>query len=156
MSAKRFSGTAAAVTTGATLPILTLNTQASAPTARPEIYDIVIGSEATPADQAGKYDLIRVTNAGATGTAAIGPNALDPAYPASVAQLFQGTYATAPAATANSTLLRISLNQRATFRWVAAPESGLIVPATANNGIELQSVASTGSPVVDSTFLWLE
>ncbi|OHB75584.1 MAG: hypothetical protein A2W31_00820 [Planctomycetes bacterium RBG_16_64_10] len=41
-------------------------------------------------------------------------------------------------------LLRFSINQQATFRWVAAPDGELIAPATASNGIGLQFYSVSG------------
>ena len=62
-----------------------------------------------------------------------------------------------PTYTAIASLLDIALNQRATFRWVAAPGSELMAPATAANGIGLQCQGVGGSGVaVIATVLFAE
>ena len=64
--------------------------------------------------------------------------------------------ATAPVDTANTEMLMIALNQRATFRWVAAPGGELMTTALALNGIMLNSVGSTGTPNCNATIHWME
>jgi hypothetical protein len=117
---------------------------------RTQIYDIVLGSDATPADNAAKYAIQRATTAGTwagAGGAAITPQALDPADPAAVTTANQGIASVGPTLTAAAFLLQFPLNQRATFRWVAAPGSELRIPATANNGLALLSLVNGGSSV---------
>ncbi len=113
------------------------------------IYDFLIGSGAAPDDQAANYDVIRTT---AVGTEATGftPHALDPD---SVASGFDGgvSHTAAPTQTANSEMMVFSLNQRATFRWVAAPGAELVMPATTNNGILITRRTSTAAYVIDCT-----
>lgn len=154
---RRYSLLASGYTVGTNKTLLSVNQPSSATSTRPKIYDVVIGSNATPADQATQFDFLRLTAAG-TSTATSG-NALDPGDPASLLAVATGTqtaYTAEPTYTASSTLLRMTLNQRATFRWVAAPMSELIVPNTASNGIGLRSIASTGTPTYDATVLWEE
>src|SRR5690349_16860478 len=104
----------------------------SATTVRPMIYDVLVGSVATPADNAAEYYYQRVTTAGPV-TAAT-PQALDPGDPSALATA--GVNASAePTYTANAVLLRVVKNQRATFRWVARERGELILPATAANGV---------------------
>jgi hypothetical protein len=52
--------------------------------------------------------------------------------------------------------MELSLNQRATFRWVAAPGSEIVCAVAANNGLFLRSESSTGSYAVETTILWQE
>lgn len=115
---------------------------------RCRIYDVIIGSTATPADNAAKFQVQRSTTAGTTPTTTITPTALDSADPAAVATCNQGTYVTPPTLTANLFLLQWSQNQRATFRWVAAPLGEMVLPATASNGAALVNPAIGGSAVV--------
>lgn len=102
-------------------------------TTRPLIYDMVVGSPTAPADQAANYALRRFTTSNGTGTA-LTPNAVDPAHPAAVTAA-SIAHSAEPTYTAGANQLRFSLNQRATFRWVAAPGGELIAPATANAGL---------------------
>lgn len=126
----------------------------AAATVRPRIYDVVLSSTATPADNAGNYSLKRTTTAG-TATA-VTPQALDSANPAAVTTAGKA-HTAEPTYTAGSDVLYISTNQRATFRWVAAPGGELVVPATANNGIGLLVNSIGGSAVtVDAMFHFTE
>ncbi len=117
----------------------------SATTVRPKIYDLNVGSAATPADNAGRYVLQRTTVAGTL--TAVTPQALDPDDPLSLCSAGEN-HSAEPTYTANAIMLRWSQNQRATFRWVAAPESEIRLPATAANGVALQVLAIGGSAVV--------
>lgn len=123
----------------------TLVTVIGATTVRPRVFDIILGSQATPADQAAEYSIKRFTAAGTAGSSPT-PNPLDPSDVASVATAGI-THSAEPTYTAGSTLLDINLNQRATFRWVASPGMELVGPATASNGLGLSLVASTAALV---------
>jgi hypothetical protein len=123
-------------------------------TTRARIYDIFIGSDATPADVATKFRVIRGTVSG-TAASTFTPTAPDPGDPASLMSFKVGTF-TGQSKTASSQLLEIALNQRATVRWVAVPDSELVSPATTDNWIGLESIASGGTPTISVTFLWQE
>lgn len=113
----------------------------SATTIRPRIYDFLIGSSATPADNAGEYVFRRTTTAGTAGST-FTPVALDPGDPASLAT-FNVNHSAEPTYTAASDLLHFATNQRATFRWVAAPMGELVLPAAANGAGLLSITPST-------------
>lgn len=118
-------------------------------TRRGKIYDIMFGSEATPADAALLWAARRYTAAGTS--TAYTPVALDPADPAFLGQAGDN-HTIEPTYTAGATLLNIPLNQRATFRWVAAPGGELVYPATTANGVGFDTdVISTGTPLVTVT-----
>jgi len=135
---------------GTNLTILEL---IAAATTRGWLYDILIGSDATPADVASEFNIIRGTVSG-TGASSPTPRALDPGNPAALLSAKVG--ATANTKTANSALLNIALNQRATFRWVAAPGGEIVVPITSDNWVGLESIASGGTPNINATFHWEE
>ena len=135
---------------GTTLTILEI---VAATTTRGRIYDLIISSDATPADVATEYNIIRGTVSG-TGTG-VTVNALDGGDPAGLLTAKGGTF-TGQTKTANTDLLEIALNQRATFRWVAAPDSEIVVPATSDNWVGLESIASGGTPNTNATILWQE
>lgn len=137
---------------GTTLTIAAVTALGS--TIRARIYDFIVGSDATPADVATEFNLIRGT-VGGTPTTSVTPRALDPGDPASLMVLEVGTF-TAQTKTANSSLLNIGLNQRATFRWVAVPDGEFVIPATTDNWIGLESIASGGTPNVNASFAWQE
>ena len=125
----------------------------SAATIRPAIYDIVLGCGATPADLAGRIAVARFTAAGTS--TAVTPLALDPQDPASLAA-GGSNHTVEPTYTAGGILLQFGLNQRATFRWVAAPGGELKAPATAANGIGMYFVSHGGTPDCEGSFHWEE
>lgn len=125
----------------------------SAATVRPRIYDLVLGSRAAVNDYACTYDVQRFTAAGTT--TAYTPVPIDPGDPASLTAA--GTTATVePTYTSNAFLLKFSCNQRATFRWVAAPGGELVLPATASNGAGLKGNTPTTAFAVDGIIYFEE
>jgi hypothetical protein len=116
---------------------------------RGKIYDVLIGTNGTPADNYLQWDISRVTALGAGGTA-VTPVALDPADVAALGTA-QNNFTSEPTVTANSSLFNVGVNQRASYRWVAAPGSELLFPATANNGLALRTLSGgyTGSATGD-------
>lgn len=113
-----------------------------AATVRPKLYDILMGSPATPADQAASWTIKRSTTA-STGGTAVTPSPIDPADPASLSSAMVAPSMSAP--TLGVILLAWAQNLRATFRWVAAPTKELIAPATASNGLTLMNPVLTGA-----------
>lgn len=107
---------------------------------RGKIYDFVLGSEASPADNPFLYLFQRCTALGTS--TSVTPTALDPADAAALFAAGQ-SHTVEPTYTAGAVLERVALNQRATFRWVAAPGSELVWPATASNGIGIQTPTSS-------------
>ena len=148
---RRYSG----IGSGAVGTDKTLLTLISAATIRPHLYDVLLGSEATPADQAADLKVMRFTAVGTEGSG-FTPVALDPGDPASLADCGSGVFSVEPTYTANSVLLQFSMNQRGTFRWVAAPGGEIVAPATASNGIGLKSSSATGSATHEACFHWVE
>lgn len=125
----------------------------STTTIRPTIYDLLIGSSATPADNALTWYGQRHTAAG-TATA-VTPVALDPGDPA--ASTASGENHTAePTYTANAILFRLALNQRASHRWIADPDGGLVCPASANNGATFFPVHASFTGLCDMTIHFQE
>lgn len=125
----------------------------SAATIRPKVYDLICGSDATPADNAAEYNLQRHTAAGTS--TAFTPVALDPGDPVSLAA--SGfNHSVEPTYTANALLLEWAQNQRATFRWVAAPNSELVLPATAANGASVITVTVAGAAVNTNFQIYFE
>lgn len=111
---------------------------------RIKLYDLTLGSGGTPADNVLEFGVQRSTSV-PTDTTLV-PAPFDPADAACVATF--GSNATVePTLTSATFLLDGFVNQRATYRWVAAPGSELVIPATANNGVSVLglSPAYTGS-----------
>lgn len=138
---------------GTTLVLLNLTGSAAI---RPAVYQYTIGCDATPADLAGEFNLMRTTTAGAGGTA-LNRNTTDPLTVAATATANGGTFTSAPTVTANSDLLQVGLNQRATFSWTCAyPGRELIAAASANNGIASYCRNHGGTPNMNMTLSWFE
>lgn len=110
---------------------------------RGKLYDAIFGSEASPADNPFLWRVARITAAGTS--TAVTPQPLDPADAATETDAGEN-HSAEPTYTAGAILLHVPLNQRATFRWVAAPGGELVWPATASNGLGI--IAPVGSAVI--------
>jgi hypothetical protein len=117
------------------------------------VYDVTFATNGTPADNYMQYDISRMTADG-TGTG-VTPNPLDPADTASSATS-KANYSAEPTVTSASSLLGTGLNQRASYRWVAAPGSELVVPATATNGLVFRALSGAYTGFATATALFSE
>jgi hypothetical protein len=113
-------------------------------TVRPTLYDLIIGSHATPADNSCQYEVYLAADAGTTPTASVTPKALDATDPAATASSHKGIYSVDPAVSGGA-LLEIPLNLRCTFRWIATPGGELIASAATTSGFLFKSIAVSGS-----------
>jgi hypothetical protein len=120
---------------------------------RPAVYDVIFGSNATPADNALNWLMERYTAAGTS--TAVTPQALDSGDPAATAAAGEN-HSAEPTYTANSVMLNISANQRSTQRWVASPGGEIILPASANNGVGLEPVHASFTGEVQATLHYEE
>ncbi|MCP3968586.1 MAG: hypothetical protein GY718_19965 [Lentisphaerae bacterium] len=135
-------------------PQTLINIFSVAGVSRGKIDNVIVSSGATPDDQAANYEMLRTTGIGTEGSGKT-PNPTDPD---TVASSFDAGYGHSiePTETADSELLVFSVNQRATFEWLANPGKELIMPATTNNGISLVRRTSTGVYVIDATIIFEE
>ena len=120
---------------------------------RPNVFDMYLGSSATPADNALLWYIQRSTAAGTS--TAVTPQALDPADPAATATAGQN-HTVEPTYTASAILFHLALNQRATVRAALDPSAPIVAPATANNGLGLYPVHSSFTSNVDATLYYAE
>lgn len=113
------------------------------------LLEFTIGSEAAPASLANLWQWARFTAPGTS--TAVTPQALDPADPAALTVAGQNQ-TVEPTYTAGAILYSVPLNQQATYRWLCAPGSELIGPATNNNGLGLKTptIGSIGAAVTAS------
>lgn len=111
-------------------------TGANAAPRRIKIYDVLIGTNGVPADNFMEWDISRIT-AASTATSAT-PQPLDQADAASLTTttVNSSTFGTI---TANSNVFYVGVNQRASYRWVAAPGGELVSPATSSAGFQLRT-----------------
>lgn len=115
------------------------------------LFDVLVGSEGSPADNAFLYVFQRATAAGTS--TAVTPRNLDPADATTELDAGQN-HTVEPTYTASTEFLYIPVNQRATMRWVAAPGAEIVFPATASNGYGIQT--PTSSAVVVSTTNYID
>lgn len=108
---------------------------------RGKIYDLMVGTNGTPADSTVEWDIARITALSSTGGTTIVALALDPADAACLATCTANS-TTEGTVTANSDVLYIGTNARASYRWVAAPGSELVWPATSCAGFVLRAKGS--------------
>lgn len=114
------------------------------------LYEVLVGSQASPADNAFLYRLSRATAAGTS--TAVTPINLDPA--SATTEMDAGeNHTVEPTYTANTDFLSIPVNQRATFRWVAAPGAEIVCPATASNGFGVETPTSSAVTVVVTCYV---
>lgn len=135
-------------TASTTLSVGTAVADATRPR-RFRLYDFTCGSPATAGDGNFLWSLARCTAAGTS--TGVTPRMIDPAD--SATELDAGeNHTIAATITANSSFLTIALNQRATFRWVAASvDSEILFPATASNGVAVDTPTAGSLVTVAAT-----
>jgi hypothetical protein len=140
-------------TASATLDVGSLLTAAAA-ARRYKLLDFTLGSEATPSDVAFLWQLFRRTG---TATAGSAPSITNLDQGDTIASTLVANQAPTVNGAGGSTapLISVALNQRATYRWVAAPGSELVTNATASQGYAFATptagalVAVTASAIAD-------
>ena len=151
---ERYSGFAGAVASGTDKTFITLFDASATPLGRPRIYYLTVGSDDTPADQALRLFVGRITAVGTEGSG-FTPANLDPVGPACAPDFGVGTFGAEPTYTASKNLLTTSINQRATFQWYANEGCELICAATQNNGMGVKSSASTSTQAYEVTMMFM-
>jgi hypothetical protein len=104
---------------------------------RPRLYEFTIGADGAPnaTDCSMVWQLQLCSTAGTV--TSVTPQPLDVCYQA--AKSGAGSNATVePTYTAGLIPFLMGINQRATYRWVAAPGSEIVLVGTASNGIGMQ------------------
>lgn len=138
-------------TASATLSVGNITSDATTPR-RLRLYDMVVSAgEATPADNGFLWQVQRCTTVGTATT--VTPQPLDTANAVALFDAAQN-HTVDPTLTAGAIPFSLGLNQRASFRWVPAPDGEIYVPATANNGLALRT--PTAATVACTGTLWVE
>ena len=146
------TGQIANTTTYITLAAVFATTGATGPaiqTRRVKLYDLLVGTNGTPADNSMEWTIQRTT-AGSTqtyiGIVSSRSNALDPADASMAAMAYVNSSAETGtlAFTAGTNPLYVGVNQRASYRWVAAPGSEIVIAAVSSNGLAVRSKSATG------------
>jgi len=120
---------------------------------RNSVYEMWFGNVGSPADQVSVQTVQRITADG-SGTG-VTPTALDPADRASQCTCLEN-HTSEPTYTSNTEVLEIPLNHRATFRWVAAPGSEIVCPATSGDGIGVKALHASATTDWRVVAFWLE
>ena len=128
---------------------------------RLKLYEVMVGSQATPADQAQEIDIRRINDEATTNSgAAVTPQPVDENDRVALSTAREAV--TEP--DANNTdptyeagqVLEIPLNLRATFRWIAAPGSELVATAAEDTGFGVDISATTSAFLTNVTMLYEE
>lgn len=139
-------------TASTTLAVGSLTAAAASPR-RAKVYDLFFGCESTAADNAFLWQVQRCTTAGTAGTNPT-PNSLDPGDSLATTIVCGQAHSADP--TGATVLMSIPLNQRATFRWVAAPGSEIMIPATAVNGVKFETPTASAAVGITCAALFEE
>jgi len=125
------------------------------PLSRFRLFEFGISASPAPADNTTRFTVNRFATAPTGGTALSGANLppLDVGEPASAALGMGGATG---GDVIGSQLMMVSVNQRATFRWVAAPTKELVNLITTLNGIGLYAAYQSGAYNVDVYIMWDE
>ena len=148
----RYSASGSQNLASSLITALTIAAQSTAH--RNEIYDITIGNVGAPADLVTLHTIQRITAVGTAGSS-VTPSLLDIADRASQSAAGEN-HSSEPTYTSATELLEIPLNHRATFRWVAAPGSELITPATNNAGIGAKAIHASAETEWRVGIFWEE
>lgn len=130
---------------------------------RGKLYDILVGTNGTPADNYMEFDValatLGTTPAGITGSlvSSVSSNfGLDPADTTFISALQINSTAEV-GITANTEKWFCPVNQRASYRWVAAPGSEIVYPAnssgTGNNALVLRARSGGYTGTAGATIL---
>jgi len=103
---------------------------------RIKVYDVLIGTNGTPADNFVEWDISRITTNSTATSATPQPLDLADATSLTTTTVNSSTFGTI---TANSNVFYVGVNQRASYRWVAAPGGELVSPATSSAGFQLRA-----------------
>lgn len=133
---------------------------------RGKLYDIMVGTNGTPADNYMEWDVCRIGGGTASVTAG-GVSSVSTSFYIDLSDAGGGSPQVIGINSSVETLFSsgneiwyVGVNQRASYRWVAAPGSELVWPAnssaTGNNGLagRARSAAYTGN--VTLNWLWTE
>lgn len=116
---------------------------AAASPRRAKIYDWSFGSASNPPVDVPFIHIAQRANSTSLASSARTPNALDQADTLASTIQASDTVTVDGTLTANAFDYQAPLNQRNSFRWVAAPGSEIVIPATANTGVMLGLSAAT-------------
>jgi hypothetical protein len=146
-SPRRYASTGAAAVANPRTVIVINGTTA----VRPALYDLNIGF-ASPADNSIEWIVQRITAEGTDTT--VTPQPIDSGDPACATTSGENS-TIEPTKTAGAELLDEELNQRASYRWVAAPGGEILCPAS-TNGLAAICIHASATPTARITLHFAE
>lgn len=126
---------------------------------RGKLYDILVGTNGAPADNFMEFQIARVTTvstAAATGTLVSTGTNLNLDQADAERTSIVTIQSTAMGTVSAGVPWYIGMNQRASYRWVCAPGSEIVWPATASNGLSLMARSGAYTGTVTGTFMCQE
>lgn len=127
---------------------------------RAKVYDVLVGTNGTPADNAVVWSIQRATagsTSAYTGYVSSVALALDQAdsNPASAVWI-NSSAETGYTFTATTFPWYVGVNQRASYRWVAAPGSEIVLPAVSSAGVVLRVKSPGYTGTATGSIMWSE
>jgi hypothetical protein len=120
---------------------------------RPQVYDLIVSSPASPADVVIDWALQKLT-AAPTGGTSVTPTPMNTGDGAATSLAMKGSTG---GGTVSVVAMYFAMNQRVTWRWCAVPGGEVVFVPTASNGVGLQCVSAAASyPSMDSTIFFTE
>ena len=120
------------------------------------LLQIIIGASTTPADFAARFVIRRTSVAGTTSTT-VTPNPIESSTGIIAANaVFATAWSVNPTITANSDLLWIPMNARATPIWTPPPDLKIQSDAAAGDGLAMLSAVASTAQAYDFTVFWAE
>lgn len=127
----------------------------NSPLCRGKMYDVLVGTPSTPGDTAIEWAIDRITATSTTTNLQGFP--LDSADPGTTNLITQCMINSSQFGTiGGQQLWYVGMNQRASYRWVCAPGSELVWPATASNGLTLRPRSPSYTGLVTATVMCQE
>ena len=126
------------------------------PLSRFRLFEFGISASPAPADNTTRFTVNRFGTAAPTGGSAISGGSLPPLDVGEPASAALGMGGATGGETIGAQLMMVSVNQRATFRWVAAPTKELVCIITTLNGIGLYAAYQSAAYALDCYIMWDE
>lgn len=130
---------------------------------RGKIYDILVGTNTTPADNVLTFDLGRMTGFVSSATSgysgSISSVSSNFVLDTADGNLYGWVTVNSSVETNNTfavSVWNVGINQRASYRWVAAPGSEFVYPATSSAGLGLRALSPAYTGTVTGTVLLQE
>lgn len=130
---------------------------------RGKLYDILVGTNGTPADNYMEWDVTRITLGTTPAAVTLGISSLSSTFTLDTADSnnllnWIAINSTSEGGiTATTEIWYVGVNQRASYRWVAAPGSELVWPAvssaTASGGLALRTRSGGYTGTATATIL---